>query len=487
MSWILQFFEALLKVYHSISKYLNLLNHNHGFPRQAWQIRNSRFRGCLPSCATRNCHLQFLVCDDESRSRIFLYHDLSKSIWSAIDHSMMVLAPQCREQQSRHFQCSRLDHFLVCIDRCEWSWLLMISWRCVFFAHWRASSPSVILKKSRNLIVFWWNFAAARRDSILLMKGIDSKFSKFWSIRFPEASGNLGISTNDLRSSCLIWISLGVLRALSGLSLLAFPESASGCFFTQLCACSVNTELVCRMDSSGKKINVVTLSIEVDSISTTSHFQSSATQRTYPFEYRVSRILEFHHTWWSTEFPLATIDCISLIPLAFFSETQEYPVSVNESWRIHFDFSRIDYARVFVPFLVQIDVVEHGHEDYSIAETFRSDALSFMVFLNFLEKFRSCGSWENLSLECNRLSIVIIWKDGTSVRLTLAISIFWLQLRDRAFFTCIALESEYTFYFSFVQSGAWSICNVDLSHDGFAESFGRINSLILSFLQSSCS
>ena len=71
-------------------------------------------------------------------------------------------------------------------------------------------------------------------------------------------------------------------------------------------------------------------------------------------------------------------------------------------------FSRIDNARVFVPFLVQIDVVEHGHEDYSITETLRSDALSFKVFLHFLEIFRSCGSCENLSLECNRLSVVIL-------------------------------------------------------------------------------
>ena len=31
MSWILQFFETHLKVYHSISQYLNLLNHHHGW------------------------------------------------------------------------------------------------------------------------------------------------------------------------------------------------------------------------------------------------------------------------------------------------------------------------------------------------------------------------------------------------------------------------------------------------------------------------
>ena len=63
----------------------------------------------------------------------------------------------------------------------------------------------------------------------------------------------------------------------------------------------------------------------------------------------LSRILDFLHSWCSTECPFATINCRSLIPLAFFSGTQEYPVSVNESWRIHFDFSRIDNA--WVPFL----------------------------------------------------------------------------------------------------------------------------------------
>ena len=44
-------------------------------------------------------------------------------------------------------------------------------------------------------------------------------------------------------------------------------------------------------------------------------------------------------------------------------------------------FCRIDKCKSH--FLVQIDVVEHGHEDYSITETFRCDALSFMVFLKF--------------------------------------------------------------------------------------------------------
>ena len=105
--------------------------------------------------------------------------------------------------------------------------------------------------------------------------------------------------------------------------------------FTKHCDCSVNTELIRRMDSYEKKIDVVKLSTEVDSVSTTSHFQCSATQQTYPSD------LEFLHNWWSTEYPIATIDCISLIPLAFFSGTQESPVSVYESWRIHFENARV--------------------------------------------------------------------------------------------------------------------------------------------------
>ena len=154
ISWILQFFEAHSKVYHAISQYLNLLNHNHGFQRQAWQIRNSRFQSLLPSCATRECHLQFLVCDDDSRSRIFLYHDMSKSIWSAIDHSVMVLAPGTSTIKPLPiFKIGSI--FWVCIDRREWSWILLTSGRCAFFAHWRASPPSAILKKSRNIRVFY--------------------------------------------------------------------------------------------------------------------------------------------------------------------------------------------------------------------------------------------------------------------------------------------------------------------------------------------
>ena len=51
------------------------------------------------------------------------------------------------------------------------------------------------------------------------------------------------------------------------------------------------------MDSSEEKIDVVKLSTEVDSVSTTSHFQCSATQQTYSIEYGVSRIVEFLHNW----------------------------------------------------------------------------------------------------------------------------------------------------------------------------------------------
>ena len=99
------------------------------------------------------------------------------------------------------------------------------------------------------------------------------------------------------------------------------------------------------------------------------------------------------HQLWRTKIPLATIfGCISLIPLAFFSRSQERPVSIVYFWGVLFDLPSSNRTRIFISSLFWISVVENGHEDYSITEIFRWDVLSLQICLNFVEKVQCCGS-----------------------------------------------------------------------------------------------
>ena len=64
----------------------------------------------------------------------------------------------------------------------------------------------------------------------------------------------------------------------------------------------------------------------------------STAQRAYPLANWMSWILEIFHHLWRTKIPLATMfGCISLIPLAFVSGSQECPVSIVKIWGILFD------------------------------------------------------------------------------------------------------------------------------------------------------
>ena len=160
------------------------------------------------------------------------------------------------------------------------------------------------------------------------MNGIELKSFKFWSIRFPDACGSLGISTIDLRSSCFIWISVDILRALPGLLWLASPEFGPHHFYLD---CTVFAELVRGMNSPVQQVNIAIFTIEVDGVSIIFLLEYSTAQRAYLTLWKTGwpEFSKIVHHLWRTKIPLATIiGCISLIPLAFFSRSQECPVSI---------------------------------------------------------------------------------------------------------------------------------------------------------------
>ena len=160
--------------------------------------------------------------------------------------------------------------------------------------------------------------------------------------------------------------------------------------------------------------------------------ECSTAQRAYPLEYRMSWILKMFHHLWRTKIPLATIPgCISLIPLTFFSGSQECPVSIVKCWGIFFDLPWGKSTRIFVIFPFQFDVIEHWHENYSITDFFKCDVLSLQVCLNFVEMSnavapgkifhsKSIGSPSN---PCNSLKVWHIFKvDTLSFHLLIASS-----------------------------------------------------------------
>ena len=93
----------------------------------------------------------------------------------------------------------------------------------------------------------------------------------------------------------------------------------------------MDTEVVRGMNSPVQQINIDIFPNGVYGFSIISLLENSTAQRAYTLEYRMSWILKHFHHVCRTKIPLATIfGCISLIPLAFFSGSQECPVSIVE-------------------------------------------------------------------------------------------------------------------------------------------------------------
>ena len=163
----------------------------------------------------------------------------------------------------------------------------------------------------------------------------------------------------------------------------------SGIRSTPLWDCSVDTEQVRGMNSPVQQVNIAIFPIEVNGFSIISFLENSTAERAYSLELRMSWILKSFHHLWRTKIPLATIfGCISLIPLAFFSRSQECPMCILKFWGIFFDLPWGKSTRIFVIFPFQFNVIEHWwHEDYSITECFRCDVLSLWVCLIFSGDF----------------------------------------------------------------------------------------------------
>ena len=107
--------------------------------------------------------------------------------------------------------------------------------------------------------------------------------------------------------------------------------SALACFSrvmsTPLCVCPVDTELVRGMNSPVQK-SILQYSTLTWMVSRLFFFLRIPRHSGLTLEYQMSWILKIFYHLWRTKIPLATIiGCISLIPLAFFSGSQECPVS----------------------------------------------------------------------------------------------------------------------------------------------------------------
>ena len=145
---------------------------------------------------------------------------------------------------------------------------------------------------------------------------LNTSMTKSYKSRAGKPSIRKPACTNDLRSSCFIWISGDILRTLSGLLWLASPEFGPHHFEA---APWIQTWFA-AMNSPVQQVNIAIFPIEVNGFSIVSLLENSTVQRSYSLEYRMSWILKNVHHLWRTKIPLATLfGCFSLISLAFFS------------------------------------------------------------------------------------------------------------------------------------------------------------------------
>ena len=168
-------------------------------------------------------------------------------------------------------------------------------------------------------------------------------------------------------------------------------------------------------------------------------------------------ILEIFHHLWSTKIPLAArIDCISLIPLASLSGSQECPVSVIESWGVLFDSSRSGSARIFIPFLsnsmsLNVDMKMIRSLNFSIVMRFPSR--SYWI-LRRRSNAVAPANFSTRSQSALHLVLAVLWMYGTSLKLTLVLPTSWLHIpsnhHTRNFWT--------NFQYSRIQS-SWNFQN----------------------------
>ena len=239
--------------------------------------------------------------------------------------------------------------------------------------------------------------------------------------------------TNDLRSSCFIWISGDILRALPGLLWLASPEFGPHHFET-----AVDTELVRGMNSPVQQVNIAMFSIEVDGVSIIFLIEYSTAQRAYSLEHLLSWMLKIVHHLWSTKIPLATIiGCISLIPLAFFSRGPRMP-SVHRQILRHILWSSLRKEHKNIRYL-SLPVQCHWSLTWRLLNHWTFQVwCSFLVWL--LEFCGECpmlwllGRFSTRSQSDLHLILAILWKYSTSSKLTLDHSNFSSHFLDRAVF-----------------------------------------------------
>ena len=184
-------------------------------------------------------------------------------------------------------------------------------------------------------------------------------------LEYPQMTWDLPVLFEFLWTSCEHFqVCFGLLLRISVHTPLRLPLRLPG--------------LVRGMTSPVQQVDIAIFSIEVDGVSDC--FSSWVVHGPAGLPPGIPDVLN------SQKFPpfvthekstLATIiGCISLIPLASFSGSQECQVSIVKIWGIFLDLPWGKSKRIFVIFPFQFNVIEHWHEYYSITEFFRCDVLS---------------------------------------------------------------------------------------------------------------
>ena len=125
-------------------------------------------------------------------------------------------------------------------------------------------------------------------------------------------------------------------------------------FFTQVCHCSVNTELIDRSNDANKNFNCIMVTTEMFEIIFHLLYFSKF------FSRKLIIMISATLSWLSAKFV-----SVCAVPCLFWSEPEEWPMSERESSCIVGHIDGINNTNLFVLQITPYDVILHRHEDDS--------------------------------------------------------------------------------------------------------------------------
>ena len=214
------------------------------------------------------------------------------------------------------------------------------AWESVYSRHDGTSCPKPSSSSGRVWNIVLDDTRCASQASSLgfenwILSDNASKLKMFSCKLFPDA-----ISGGDTESCTSCDFTLVKKLLFTDLSLSRhFSSSVKPKSFTPIRHCSVDTELIYRMNNSAQEFCVRWISIEMYGFFTPLPFQDSTTQSTDAFEHGMTGFFESLCHSIGCGVPLSTGRVRGLsIPLLFRSRTQKRPVSLQESHRVILDF-----------------------------------------------------------------------------------------------------------------------------------------------------